>query len=276
MLMQRYAEVLSIAAVVCCLAASGARAQSLSTEAERIQLLRAQIRTAEEQHQGAAEAGGLWLRLANRYQDQFDVAEAEDAFARSLHLLRGTGMQTEYADALAGLGSVYLVTGRLSEAKNSLRKSLAIYQTLSDRVHAAQLHNTIALVLLSERRYRESEAESSEALRDLQSLASPDVREVVAAYLTHSYAVCYQGRCTAALDDANRAMAVVQARLPAESLEMAAVRLVRGFDQWRAGSPEEGEHAIREALRIARELKDLPRPALVNAQLGMLRHTQRC
>jgi hypothetical protein len=110
----------------------------------------------------------------------------------------------------------------------------------------------------------------------LQSLASPDVREVVAAYLTHSYAVCYQGRCTAALDDANRAMAVVQARLPAESLEMAAVRLVRGFDQWRAGSPEEGEHAIREALRIARELKDLPRPALVNAQLGMLRHTQRC
>jgi tetratricopeptide (TPR) repeat protein len=248
-----------------------ARTQISQASAERVEMLRGEIKGAEERQRSAAEVGGLWLRLANRYQDQLEFAEAEDAFGHSLRLLRTPATQAAYADALDGLGSLYFETDRSAEAGNCLRKSLAIYQALGDQIHTAKLHETIALVLLFERRFHEAEAESAEGLKELQSLARADAGETVAAYLTHGCALCHQGRCSAALEDANRAMAIAQAKLPAESLDMVAVWLFRGFDEWKTGSAEEGERAMGEALRIARGLTGLPRPVLVNAQLGVLR-----
>ena len=270
MRMQRYAEVLSIAAAACCLVAGVARAQSSAADAERIALLRSQIKSAEEQHAGVAETGELWLRLANRYQNELEFADAEDAFGRSLRLLHAAGLQAEAADALDGMGSVYLATGRLAQAKDYLGKCLAIYQDLGDRAHAEPVHEAMAQALLFDRRYRESQAQSEVALAELQSLGSSDPVEMVAAYLTHSYALCFQGHCAAALDDVDRALAVAQAKLPADSLEMVEVRLVQGFEQWRAGSPEDGGRSLQEALRIARQLRDVPSLIVVKAQMSVL------
>lgn len=271
---RRYAMSLAcslFALVVASCIALSASAQAPQAWVERIELLRSQIKSAEEQHASAAQMGGLWLQLANRYQDQLDMAQAEDAFARSLRLLKGAGVPAQYADALDGMGSLYMATGRATDSEKFTRDALKIYDALGDRLEVAKMHEDIALELLFQRRYRDAEAESAEGLTRLLALAKPDAEEMVAAYLTHGTALCYQRRCSVALEDVNQAMEIAQAKLPAESLEMVAVSMVRGVAEWKLGSPEQAEQTMREAVRIARALKNLPLPVLVDVQMGAMR-----
>ena len=101
--------------------------------------------------------------------------------------------------------------------------------------------------------------------------SQPDLVEMAAALVTHSYAVCFQGRCKAALEDADRAMALAQRVLQAESTEIVAIWLARGFDLWKSGSVEEGGAAMREAIRIVNDRIDLPHLLFVNSKLVVLR-----
>jgi tetratricopeptide (TPR) repeat protein len=262
--------VLCAFAVTGCIALS-ARAQTTQAWAERVESLRSQIKSAQDQHASPAQVGALWLQLANRYQDLLQYPEAEDAFAHSLHLLKGAGTQAEYADALDGMGSLYLATERAGEAEEFTRNALKLYETLGDQLNAAKMHEVLALEFMLQQRYRDVQAESSAGLSALQSLAKSDPGEMVAAYLTRSSALCYQRRCIEALEDANRAMAMAQAKFPSESIEMVAASMIVGIDEWKSGSPEQGEQAVREALRIARALKNLPEPVIVSAQLAVMR-----
>ena len=255
MRMQRYAEVLSIAAAACCLVAGVARAQSSAADAERIALLRSQIKSAEEQHAGVAETGELWLRLANRYQMSWSLRMRKTRLAVRCACCMLRGCRLRRPTHWMGWDRFIWQPGGLRRRRTTLGKCLAIYQDLGDRAHAEPVHEAMAQALLFDRRYRESQAQSEVALAELQSLGSSDPVEMVAAYLTHSYALCFQGHCAAALDDVDRALAVAQAKLPADSLEMVEVRLVQGFEQWRAGSPEDGGRSLQEALRIARQLR---------------------
>jgi len=260
-----------VLAVACSVGLGGAMAQSSQSAIERIEMLRGQIKNAEAQHASTEVVGVAWLRLANRYLDQLEFPEAEDAFARSLRLLRGAGTQAEVADALDGMGSLDLDTGRLSEARECNKKALAIYEGLGDRVRAGKIHETIALAWLLDRRYREAEAESAAGLTELQQVADPDAGEMVAAYLTHSHAVCAQKRCGDALKDVDRAMAVVQEKFPTESLEMVTALLTQGLEEWKTGAVDASDRSLGEAVRLAHGLKNLPGPVLVGAQLNVMR-----
>jgi len=257
--------------VVCTAFGCIAPAQMSQAAIERVEMLHSQIKSAEGQHAADAQLGALWLRLANVYEDQLQFAEAEGAFARSLRLLRTSGPQAAYADALDGMGSLYLDTGRLSEAGNYVKKSLALFESLGNRAATARLHETMALVLIFGHKFRESEMESAESIREGEAEARADKRELTAAYLTHGYAICYLGRCSAALEDTNRAMTISQAAFPANSMEMAGAWLARGFEFWKSGSPDEGARAMQQALKLVRSRTDLPRTLFVSEQLGVMR-----
>lgn len=251
------------------------RAQSMQADLERIDSLRGQIKDGAGRHATDVQLGRLWLELANRYQRQLEFAEAEDALGQALRLLR-TGAAMEYADALGGMGSLYLATGRLSEAESESRKALDIYKGLGDGARIARLHETMAIALLIEQKFRDSEGESAEALRILRTQARPDLSEEVAEHLTHSYALCYQGRCRAALDENDEAMKMAQAVFAGNSMEMVGVWLARGFEEWNGGSPDKGEEAMREALTIVRGRTDLPQAIRVNSQMDVMRQYAAC
>ena len=248
-----------------------ARTQSSQASTARVDALRSEIGSATDRNAIAEEIGTLWLRLGDEYQRRFELAQAEYAFTRSVDLLRSSSNQQVYADSLQGLGSLYFETGRPAEAENCLRKSLAIYETLGDPARTAALHETIAMGLVFIHRFREGEAESFEAIEELEAQSQPDLVEMATALMTHSYALCFQGRCKAALEDANRAMALAQKVFPAESTEKVAVLLALGFALWKSGSLEEGGAAMREAIRIVHDRTDLPHSLLVNSQLKVAR-----
>lgn len=270
--MRMFGFVLALAIVGCVMCSVvHAQAQPSQAATERIELLRSRIKAAQDRHAGPAEVGVLWLKLGNRYQDQLDLASAEDAFVHALRLLQALGTQAAYADALDGLGSVYMEMGRLSEAPACLKKSLAIYETLQDHARAAAVHDALAMIFLDEKQFREAEEESAKGLAELQWLAMPNVEELASAYLTHSYAVCYQGRCEEALKDTSRAMEIVKGKLAANSVDVAAVWRARGLAEWKAGFPAEGERSMEEALRIVHSRTDWPTLLRVSGEVGVLR-----
>jgi hypothetical protein len=260
---------LAIAVAVLACTAS-VRAQPSPGSTSRVDVLRSEIKSAEERHATGEQLGTLWLQLTEEYQEGFELPEAEDAFTHSLSLLRSAATQPAYAYSLDGLGWVYFATGRPVEARNCFRKALAIYQALGDSAQVAKSHEKIAEVLLAERRYREGEAEASEGLKELRSELQPDLEEMSAALLVHSYALCFQGRCTAAVDEANRAMTLAQSIFAANSFEVSQVWVARGFDQWKSGSLDEGERSMHEALRLLLNATDRPRQLIVIAQLAAL------
>ena len=213
---------------------------------ERTETLRANIRSAVERNANSEQLGTLWLALANRYQDRFELERAEDAYARAIHLLRDTSSQSQYAESLHGMGNVYRASSRLKEARKCLTKSLDIYGTLNDETNIARLHVELGAELLAEYKYREAETESTAALKDFESAPKPDVSDMSAAYLIRSRAICGQGRCRSALDDVSQAHSVAINRFQENSIEMISIWLVQGQVQMQAGLQADGEQAMNE------------------------------
>ncbi|WP_263417056.1 tetratricopeptide repeat protein [Terriglobus albidus] len=232
--------------------------------------LRQQIANAEEQHASEGQIGALWLRLANEYQSQLDLGSAEEAFTRAIPLLRSPDSHRDLADALDGLGSVYLSTGRTQESRTLLRKSLLLNRELHDGPQEAHLHEAIAIGLLLERHYRDAEQEASETLSELQGQQSTDSSEKEAALLTRSYARTYQGRCPGALQDIQQARTLVSTSLKANSLEAATFWAAQSFSLWKCGVHDGAEEAVLKALEIVNSHTDLPRPLLLSYRLSVL------
>ena len=80
------------------------------TSQERIAHSLESIRAAEQNDLPKAEQGILWEQLALQYHVATDFQKAEDAYLRSLHLLkRAPASRADYASALDNLASLYLI-----------------------------------------------------------------------------------------------------------------------------------------------------------------------
>jgi len=237
--------------------------------------LQANIRSAVQQNASPEQLGTLWLTVANRYLDRFELEKAEDAYARAIHLLRDTSSQSQYAESLQGIGNVYSTSGRLKEARKCLTKSLDIYRTLNDEANIAHLHLSLGQELLAEHKYREAEIESTAALKGLESGSKPDLSDMSMAYLTRSRAMCGQGRCRSALNDVSQAHFVALNKFRENSIEMMSIWLVQGQIQMKAGQQADGEQAMNAALRLVQSRTDLPHPYFVTLQLVVLRAQRR-
>ena len=238
---------------------------------ESTETLQANIRSAVQQNATSEQRGKLWLTLANRYHDRFELEKAEDAYARAIHLLGNTPSQHQYAEALDGMGNVYGTSGQLREARKCLTKSLDIYRTLNDEANIAHLHVSLGLELLAEHKYRDAEIESTAALKAFESVPKPDPSDISMAYLTRGRALCGQGRCRSALDDVSQAHSLALTRFQENSIEVISIWLVQGQVQMRAGLQADGAQAMNEALRLVQSRADLPRPYFVTLQLTVLR-----
>lgn len=263
------AAALTIASLLLLFAPS-AQSQPAPIATKRIDTIRGQIKEATGHHDPPEQLGLLWLQLADRYQDTLDFPQSEDAYTHALQLLQLPATRLSYADALDGLGSLYLATARFPESLASLQKALDIYQSAGDRPRAATLHEGIALTLLFEGHLRDSSAEAAVALEQLRTLAQPDPREIVATLLTRGYSLCLQGQCQAAVEDTSAAITLARSNFAANSLELAASWTAQGFVQWKSGSASDGEKSIQQAIQILHDQPTLPRPVVASAQLGVL------
>ena len=133
---RRYAQ--SSARNLCVLVVAGSIAAAVpaqSTQAfmERVEMLRAQIKTAVQQQADAAQDRRA---VAAAWQPLPGPAGVSRRLRTRLRgrcgLLRSPATQAQYADALDAMGSLDFATGRLNDAGEYLQRSLDIYQGLGD------------------------------------------------------------------------------------------------------------------------------------------------
>jgi tetratricopeptide (TPR) repeat protein len=246
--------------------------QGGSNVVELTQKLRAQISAAEAQKAGDSVLGDLWWKLGIAYQSQLAHAAAEDAYVRALPLLRAAGLDAKYADALHGLGTVCLSTGRHAEARKYLAAALANYEKLQDVVAAVHVRQAIGLEVMSTAKYKDAIAEFSGSLAQVSALPNPPAEAIIAGYLLRSTAEYRHGESTEALADVALARAAAAgAKLPPNSLASIDMLLAEGAALTRLGRPDGGDAAIQEALRLATKRNDLAPAASVALKLGILR-----
>jgi tetratricopeptide (TPR) repeat protein len=236
----------------------------------RIAEIRQKIDTAASWHATDDQLGVLWVRLGNDYRDERDIARSEEAYARSLKLLRGSPVQRHYAQALDATGSMYLLIDRWKESEGYRRKALAIFEVLGDEAGEARVYAGLATTLLHEHRLAEAEDEARKALEILEKQLRPDPGDTLTALIARSYAECFQGRCVEGLAEASKALDVAQKAFSKNSIEMVAALLAVGFEKWKNGAAAEREKTMREGLESLRQNRDVSQAMLADAQMQVL------
>ena len=246
-------------------------AQDALRLAEQVKTVRDQIVMEESRHAGADVLGDSWLVLGKLYDSQLLEPEAEDAYAHALPLLRAAGPEASYADALHGIGAVCVATGRVADGRKYLMASLAIYEKLQDRVHAAILHQALAGEVMANGKFKDAVAEASASLAELAAVQDAPAETVIAGYMVRCVAEYHAGENAEALTDVARARAAAaRAGLADNALEWIALSLAEGAALTRAGQADQAQAAIEEALRLASARTDVPRVLSLKLQMWIL------
>jgi tetratricopeptide (TPR) repeat protein len=259
--------------ILCCVAAAAPTSQTAQERDrivhDRIETNLRKIHSARDWQATDVQLGKLWLQMASDYSDEEDAQRAEDAYSSALRLFQRSSSQQEYAYALDGLGVLYHHIGRLKEAENLMRKSLAVYEEIHSEYGAPRVHVDLAILYLHEKRFGGAEVESAKGIAGLEEKKEAYASDLVEALIANSYAKCFQGRCEEGGRAAERAYDLT-AKFSKDSFISIAALLAVGFEQWKNGLDVEGDRSMREAVTLIKEKNDMPSARLLDVQLKVL------
>ncbi|MGN8000742.1 ATP-binding response regulator [Sphingomonas sp. 22176] len=115
--------------------------------------------------------GDLLLSLGNLYMMRDQAAEALSAFQRAYRIFEKLHEVRSQALALQSIGSLYVVAHDDHRAERYFRQASLLYG--GDDILSLSLHNSRGNVLLVLERYREADAEYTEAVRLARKLGKP-------------------------------------------------------------------------------------------------------
>jgi hypothetical protein len=242
-------------------------AQTASRQAQIAQDLMS-IRTAEQQHLPEAQQGSLWGQLALEYQCQAEFAKAEDAYHKSLNLLKAKPSATaEYALTLDNLSTLYIIYNRVDDAKSALKQSLAAQQKLGNRsaIGLSQVH--LAGIALVRHQFKKSEQLAQNGIQGMQSSPDPPKAGVLSAYITLTYARCSRGHCGEGVTSAEQAVAYANKTFEAGSVASGFALETLGFAQWKSGAAQDGEKTMLQGIKILKTRLVSDDPRLAGAML---------
>jgi hypothetical protein len=229
-----------------------ARPQQFSTTTQKdIAQKRHMIDLAEREHLPDAKIGYLWGRLASDYAAQSDFVRAEDAYFRSLRLLRNAPeAQKDYATLLDNLGVLYLAYNRRAEAEQYLTRGFAARRKQDDiaALGVSQLH--LAELALDGHKFKRAENIAAEAQANLTATGDSGRVGLIGALVTLAYARCEQHKCAEGLRDAEHAMDLARLVYPADSLPAGHVLMAIGYARWKTGDSEEAERMMLQGVHI--------------------------
>jgi tetratricopeptide (TPR) repeat protein len=238
---------------LCCAAlmmGTGAVAQMTATWSAKIADELEQIRIGEQRPFTPQQLGVMWSLLASDYQEAMEFSRAEDAYGRSLVLLKGIPAAVrDYAATLDNLGALYMVTGRLDEAEACRKKALAERQRLGNALDIALSHELGAEVSLLRRRFKEAQREAAEALRVLDANPAANKFAVVSTLLTLVYARCLQNDCSSGDKDGARAVMLASREFGPDSLVWGQALMAHGFAKGKMGEMQEAEKMMLQGIQ---------------------------
>ena len=237
---------------VCVAAAQTSEPQSASSQVRIARDLKL-IQIAEQLQRPEAERGALWAQLASEYQYAAEFLKAEDAYNKSLHLLkRAPEAKAEYAATLEGLATLYLIYKHVDESERVRRQALAVREKLGDSfdIGLSQIH--LANVAIARRQFKKAEQLSLQGLEEMESSANPPRSGILSGLITVTYARCLRGHCGEGLANAQQALAFANSNFEPESAAVGFALETLGFAEWKSGEVQEGEKAMLRGIQILR------------------------
>jgi tetratricopeptide (TPR) repeat protein len=197
--------------------------------------------------------GRLWAHLGIDYEDEAEFAKAESAYNHSLKILEAlpSGI-ADYANALDNLGSMYLMLGNLADAERCSRNSLAVREKMGDRLQIARGKWHLAEVELGRRKTKEAQQTSLAAYNEMVALKDPEIKDLVSALITLTYAECFQSCTDDGVTHAKESVALARGSSPGDPIMIGQALLALGNAEWKAGMKEAPEQQMRESIDIFR------------------------
>jgi tetratricopeptide (TPR) repeat protein len=220
------------------------------------------------QHLPAAQQGALWARLAADYHKAGEFLQAEDAYNRSLHLLKNEpSARTQYASTLDDLGSLYLIYGRLDDAENVRKQALAVRKKLGDASDIGLSEVHLADIALARHQLKKAEQLALLGLQGLESSSKPPQAGMLSGFDTLTYARCLRGNCGEGLRSAEQGVAFANSSSGSESAATGFALAALGFAEWKTGATQEGEKTLLQSIRILRTKMTASDPRLASVLL---------
>jgi tetratricopeptide (TPR) repeat protein len=226
------------------------------------------IRAAEQGHLPAAQAGALWTELASEYQHATEFPQAEDAYNRSLHLLKtAPSAGEEYAATLDRLASLYLIYGRVDDAESARKQALAVRRKLGDISVIGVSHIHLADIALARRQFKKAEKLAVQGMEEMKSSSHPPPEGMLSGLFTVAYARCSRGHCDEGLTNAEQAVAFANTHFEPGSAAAGFALETLGFAKWKSGATHDGEIAMVQGIQILQTKLAPADPRLAGAML---------
>ncbi len=226
------------------------------------------IRMAEQEHLPEAQRGALWAQLASEYQHATEVLKAEDAYNRSLQLLKtAPSAGAEYASTLDSLAALYLIYGRVDDAESARKQALRVRQKLGNRsdIAVSQIH--LADIALARHQFKKAERLALRGMEGMESSFNPPREGMLSGLITITYARCSGGHCGEGLRSAKQAIAFANRNFDSESAAAGFALETLGFAEWKSGATQDGEKAMLHGIEILRTKLAPADPRLAGAML---------
>jgi len=234
-----------------------ARAQTSNTETALSQARIAKdmelIRKADQEHLPQAQQAALWAHLAAEYHHAAEFLQAEDAYNRSLQLLKTSPSdRAEYASTLDNLASLYLIYGRVDDAESARKRALSVREKLGNQSEIAVSHIHLADIALAQHQYKKAERLASQGIQVIESSLNPPKQDLLSGWITLTYARCMRGHSSEALISAKQAVAFANRNYDSQSLAIGFSQATLGFAEWKSGAPQDGEKDMLQGIQILR------------------------
>jgi tetratricopeptide (TPR) repeat protein len=211
------------------------------------------VQTAEQQHRPEAERGALWGKLASEYQYAAEFLKAEDAYNKSLHLLKAAPTaKAEYAATLESLSTLYLLYSRVDEAESVRKQALAVREKLGNSVDIGRSRIHLANVAIARRQFKKAERLSLRGMEEMESSSNPPRTGILSGLITVTYAHCLRGHCGEGLTSAQQGLAFANSNFEPESAPVGFALEALGFAEWKSGAIQESEKAMLRGIQILR------------------------
>ena len=226
---------------------AGAQQAAQTTRSLHLQDAQAAVAQAPE-----AEKGAAWLRLAVRYQDAAQYAEAEHAYRQALAQLKHASLAVQ-ATALDQLGTLYVETGRAAKAEPLERRALALRLEAQDRTAIGVSYTHLAALAFGKGDLAgaETNAQMAVSLLAPSDAAAPEnatPEQQMAALLNLSLVRCARAECDKALPVAQRGLALAHANYGEQSVPVGMFDYLLGYAEWKSGDAQQAAAAMQRGI----------------------------
>jgi len=247
--------------------AGGSSAQSIDYQLRITQLSQA-IHSAAFQHLPQEQQGRVWAELGVSYWNVIDFARAEDAYNQSLRLLKNLPSdQAQYAATSEDLASLYLGSGRVSDAESAAERAFRVRRKSGDPVQIALSQVHMADIALVRHQFKEAEKLTQQGMQTLLSASDPPKNAILSGWITLTYARCSTKRCSEGKWNAQQAITFARENFPPASPPIGFAQETLAFAEWKSGATQEAEKDMLGAIQILRQTLAPADPRLAGVML---------